>query len=210
MPSSVLQVSHAQSDLANTVLAVHNRERAEVGSPPLVWSDSLAADAKGWVEHLGTLNQGKPIDTIKDTDLPHSTGTGQGENIAHRAAWGTGPISPISTDELHQGWVDEKSYMGGHYTQMVWQNSREVGCGTHTIKGSATGGDLGEAVILVCRYSPPGNIEGEVPFGQGAAQAVGEEDAGFPPADQAVGEEGGGGDDGGGGDGGGDDGGDGN
>jgi hypothetical protein len=42
--------------------------------------------------------------------------------------------------------------------------------------------------ILVCRYDPPDNYR-EVPFGQDAAQAVGEEDAGFPPADQAVGEE---------------------
>jgi hypothetical protein len=73
----------------------------------------------------------------------------------------------------------------------------------------------------VCRYDPPGNYR-EVPFGPDAAQAVGEEDAGFPPADQAVGEEGAaapfddqgaaappdadGGDDGGGDDGGGNDG----
>ena len=41
-------------DFANMVLAAHNRERAAVGVPPLVWSDQLAADAKPYAEHLLT------------------------------------------------------------------------------------------------------------------------------------------------------------
>ena len=99
---------------------------------------------------------------------------------------------------------------GGHYTAMVWGDTREVGCGT------ASGGGVN---FVVCRYNPPGNFVGEVPFGPGAAQAVGE-DAGAPPLqeegaaapiDEVGGgggdDGGGGGDDGGGGDGGGDDGG---
>ena len=40
VPWAALEHSHAQSDLANTVLAVHNRERAAVGSSPLVWSNA--------------------------------------------------------------------------------------------------------------------------------------------------------------------------
>jgi hypothetical protein len=31
-----------QADLANSILAVHNSERAAVGVPPLVWSEKLA------------------------------------------------------------------------------------------------------------------------------------------------------------------------
>jgi uncharacterized protein YkwD len=48
VPLSVLQVSHAQSnaDLQNTILEIVNRERAAVGVPPLVWSDTLAAGAR--------------------------------------------------------------------------------------------------------------------------------------------------------------------
>ena len=41
VPSSVLQVSYAQSDLANTVLAVHNRERAAVELRPSCGATSL-------------------------------------------------------------------------------------------------------------------------------------------------------------------------
>jgi pathogenesis-related protein 1 len=163
VPSAVLQRSHAQSDLANTVLAVHNRERAAVGSPELKWSDSLAADAMNWAEHLVTLNQGKPLD--ERSDLVHATRTGQGENLAQRAVWGSGPTSPPSTESLLQGWVNEKSYMGGHYTQMVWKTTKEVGCGTASASGTAAGGSMtGQTVYLVCRYSPAGNIAGEKPY----------------------------------------------
>ena len=40
--------------MKSMVLAVHNRERAAVGVPPLVWNDKLAADAKTYAEHLAT------------------------------------------------------------------------------------------------------------------------------------------------------------
>ncbi len=164
VPWAALQCSHAQSDIVSTILDIHNRERAAVGSPPLTWSNSLAADAKGWAEHLVTLNQGKPID--ERTTLVHATGIGQGENLASRGAWGSGPVSPPSTESLLQGWVSEKPWRGSfdHYTQMVWKDTKEVGCATGTVNGKASNGNSGVQVFLVCRYSPPGNMAGEKPF----------------------------------------------
>ena len=152
-----------------TILDIHNRERATVGVQPLVWSDKLTADAKPWAEHLVKLNEGKPIDKLTQNNLVHATGTGQGENLSFRSAWGSGPVSPPSTESLVQGrysWVEEKSWtpMGGHYTQMVWKNTKEVGCATATSNGRTSGGQSGLTVYLVCRYSPPGNMAGEKPF----------------------------------------------
>ncbi len=43
----------------------------------------------------------------------------------------------------------------GHFTQMIWRNTTKVGCAI----ASSHSDD-----ILVCRYSPPGNREGETPF----------------------------------------------
>ena len=43
----------------------------------------------------------------------------------------------------------------GHYTQLVWRATREVGC------ASATGA---REDILVCRYAEAGNYRGEQPF----------------------------------------------
>ena len=45
VPSSVMQLSHAQTnaDFQNTILSIHNRERALVGVAPLTWNNDLEA-----------------------------------------------------------------------------------------------------------------------------------------------------------------------
>jgi uncharacterized protein YkwD len=142
------------ADFTKTILDIHNNERDAVGSPLIKWSDSLAADAKSWAEHLAQLGK-----------LEHATGTGQGENLSYRSD-SRGP-SAISTADLLNGWVNEKNgytvapmqwdrdKAHGHYTQMVWKTTTEVGCGTAS---------SGNSVYLVCRYSPPGNYPGQSPY----------------------------------------------
>ena len=44
----------------------------------------------------------------------------------------------------------------GHYSQMVWRNTKRVGC------AGVTGSD--GYYRLVCRYSPPGNVIGQRAF----------------------------------------------
>src|SRR5438128_5800273 len=52
----VVQLSHAQPNQdMQAVLEIHKRERAAVGFPPLSWSNSLAAEAQSWANHLSTL-----------------------------------------------------------------------------------------------------------------------------------------------------------
>ena len=154
--SSAVQLSHAQAntDLENSMLNIHNQERAAVGVPPLTWSNSLAADSQSWANHLTTL--GLVCDDQRCDATPHGA---KNENIA------SGVADLNSPAELTQLWADEKSKYNagqrsgagiGHYTAMVWQNTREVGC------GFSSGGGMD---FLVCRYSPPGNVPGQAPFG---------------------------------------------
>ena len=43
-------------------------------------------------------------------------------------------------------WVDV-----AHYTQMIWKGTTHVGCAYH---------QGGPWTYLICRYSPPGNVDG--------------------------------------------------
>jgi hypothetical protein len=75
-------------------------------------------------------------------------------------------LGRTSPAEYAQMWADEKvkydagqrSGLGiGHYTAMVWKNTREVGCGFVAGAVPDEQGLGGGTDILVCRYNPPGN-----------------------------------------------------
>ncbi|MCI5224143.1 MAG: SCP-like extracellular, partial [Candidatus Electrothrix sp. AR4] len=44
----------------------------------------------------------------------------------------------------------------GHYTQVVWKTTMEVGCGMATCNDKSQ--------IWVCQYTPQGNMVGEKPY----------------------------------------------
>ena len=142
---------------AQTLLNEHNRARDEAGVPRLKWSGKLAREAQGWAEQLAI-----------EGWLRHSSqreSGGAGENLWMGSAGYYGP------DAMIGAFVDEKqNYLPGqfprvsrtgrwedvgHYTQIVWRNTREVGC--------AVAGN-GSDDFLVCRYWPSGNWMGQVPF----------------------------------------------
>ncbi|WP_458720750.1 CAP domain-containing protein [Candidatus Nitrosocosmicus sp. R] len=164
VPSSVSQISYSQgdADFQNSILNIHDQERKAVNNPALSWSDSLAADAQSWADHITTLGLG-PND--KAPHAPFDINNPQGENLA----WGHKDY--FTTAAGVDGWAAEKSnYDGqpltendfvegvpmiGHYTQMVWKGTTQIGCGIAS--------DAGQT-YLVCRYSPPGNYLGQTPY----------------------------------------------
>jgi len=148
------------------ILATHNRYRAEVGTPALQWSNSLAAGAQQWADYLALTGQFHHSDSRRRHGTP-----GVGENLLRvlRAALAPGSgLAVYTVTQLVDIWGDEKRYFVGgifpnvsstgnwedvaHYTQIVWKNTTQVGCGV------ATGND---DIILVGRYSPPGNVDGK-------------------------------------------------
>lgn len=146
------------SNLEQRLLAAHNRERTSAGIPPLRWSDKLALSAKAWAEHLsraGRLEHARP----DPAEQP------QGENL-----W-AGTRGYFTPEAMVGLWIEEKKHFTpgpfphnsrtgnaadvGHYTQLMWRSSREVGCAL--ARGR-------EEDVLVCRYSDPGNVIGKRPF----------------------------------------------
>jgi hypothetical protein len=129
--------------------------RDELNLPSLVWSADLAADAQAWADHLAEINKGAHDQDIRGKE---------GENIF----WGT--AGAYSWADMVSFWGNEKkafvygvfpdckasrSAVVGHYTQVVWKNTRTVGCAV---------GSNGKMDYLVCRYAAPGNIMGEKPY----------------------------------------------
>lgn len=128
-------------------LKLHNDARAEVGAPPLQWDPQLADAAQKWADHLAQTN----------TFTHHPEGD-FGENLA--TYFPQNGERPVHGAQL---WFSEKKLYHrenfsektpcGHYTQMVWKESLQVGFGM-AINAK------GQAILVAC-YSPPGNMLGE-------------------------------------------------
>lgn len=139
------------------VLAAHNRERSALGVAPLRWDPALVSAAQGWAAHLSASGRFE--------HAPDGAGEPQGENL-----W-AGTRGAYGLEAMVDGWVREKRFFRqgtfphnsttgrvedvGHYTQLVWRETRQVGCAL----AHGTAED-----VLVCRYSEAGNYVGEVPF----------------------------------------------
>ena len=50
----------------------------------------------------------------------------------------------------------------GHYTQVVWQETREVGCAMANYENNES--EYRDGSVYVCKYKKPGNIIGEKPY----------------------------------------------
>ena len=146
-----------RADFNQRLLAEHNAARVAAGVAPLAWNASLAADARVWANQLAATGrfEHSPDEPGKEP---------QGENL-----WAGTPRA-YSPEAMVDLWTAEKgdyrpgvfpnnSRSGdvehvGHYTQLIWRDSRQVGCAT------AVGA---HEEFLVCRYSQPGNVYGERP-----------------------------------------------
>ena len=173
-PASAQQWQGATGALAQRLLDAHNRERAEVGASPLQWDAELAAHAASYGPVLANLRQ--------LVHSPRDSRPGERENLA--MAW-HGTLGP---EQLVGMWSREKDLLQpgalglgcpvklgcmtfpaasrtgrwediAHYTQMVWPTTTRVGCAIFAADWD----------YLICRYSPPGNIDGKPVF---AAAAV--------------------------------------
>ncbi|QDZ19012.1 putative cysteine-rich secretory protein [Chloropicon primus] len=125
------------SPLQRSALDKHNEYRRKHGVPLLAWSDEVARSAQSHADRCV---------------FAHSLGAGYGENLA----WGHQDIEKAIKD-----WYDEIALynynspgfgMGtGHFTQVVWKGTQEVGCA----RGNCPGQNL-----WTCQYSPAGNVMG--------------------------------------------------
>lgn len=124
-------------------LQAHNSYRTLHGVGPVTWSETVAANAQTYANTCPS---------------SHSTGSWYGENLAF-ASYNMGASAVVKM------WYDEEpdydynnpgfSSGIGHFTQVVWKGTTEIGC------GFVTGCSGSWANVWVCQYNPQGNVLGQ-------------------------------------------------
>jgi len=147
------------------ITLAHNQVRAMVQTgtplPALTWSPALAATAAAWVALC--------TDTMAPTGLvDHNAGrsTGHpyyvGENIYASSGTATGQqaVTSWASEGANYNYATGTCTGGtcGHYTQVVWRDTLEVGCALGTCP------QLQFKSTIVCDYGPGGNIGTQKPY----------------------------------------------
>ena len=141
-------------------LNAHNVVRANVSPaanpalPAMQWNESVAIVAQAHADRCVFSHSGNP---------------GLGENIYGYGGWAD------AEEDAALLWAEEATYYNyssnscavgrqcGHYTQMVWRSSTNLGCGLRKCSSGSPWGS-GEWTVVVCNYSPPGNYVGQRPY----------------------------------------------
>ncbi|XP_059193410.1 Golgi-associated plant pathogenesis-related protein 1-like [Centropristis striata] len=142
----------ADSSFQQEFLETHNAYRAKHNTPPMTLSSELTASAQKWADHLLANN------TLEHRQMP------DGENLYNMCSSTT---IKLTGKEAVDSWYGEiKDYnwgnpgfsgQTGHFTQVVWKDSTELGVGMAT---------NGNKVFVVGQYRPAGNMNRKEYFEQ--------------------------------------------
>ncbi len=152
------------------MISSHNKVRVDHQQVPLSWSNSLSQYAQQWVNHLAS---------TQNCAMIHRPNQGggrfeqqYGENLfwasAEKLSNGTNKLQNFSAKDIVKAWAEEEEYYDyqnnlcqpgedcGHFTQMVWHESRQVGCAMAICPDKSQ--------LWACNYYPRGNYIGEWPY----------------------------------------------
>jgi len=148
--SSSSSSSEDEDDFEEDALKKHNEYRQKHGCPPLKLDKKLCKYAQEWADKLA-----------KENRFDHRSNSQYGENLY--CSWSSNPKKGVSGDKAVESWYDEikqhqfgtepRSMGTGHFTQVVWKNSKHLGIA----KARSSSGKI----IVVANYEPAGNFIGQ-------------------------------------------------
>ncbi|XP_062619260.1 Golgi-associated plant pathogenesis-related protein 1-like isoform X1 [Saccostrea cucullata] len=143
----------SDSQFTDEVIRSHNEYRKKHSVQPLTHASDLSTQAQRWAEVLAQTN------TFKHSNASLK-GERLGENIAMK--WSSNPQDSYPGQEVTDQWYSEikffnfgtepRNLSAGHFTQVIWRGSREIGVGRACSKDGK--------IIVVANYRPAGNVVG--------------------------------------------------
>ena len=135
--------------IRSEILDNHNYHRKMHQVDPLTRSAEIEAVAQVYSEHLASINS-----------MQHSGNKKYGENLYY--CWASNGIC-VTGDKASEIWYSEVSKYDysnpefssgtGHFTQLVWKGSSQIGCGAAC--------NAQNNCYVTCNYYPPGNYKGD-------------------------------------------------
>ncbi|KAJ3046197.1 hypothetical protein HDV00_000008 [Rhizophlyctis rosea] len=148
---STVSAGYTSTSWQSRIVSAHNAARSLKKLPALKWSTNLerlackcasSNAAKGSMNHCRV---GENMYSCSKSASPLTAGAGALSSwVAEKSKYSGQSISS-SLSALSKF---------GHYTQVMWKNTKSVGCCMKT----------GKTTVVVCNYDPPGNYIGQKPY----------------------------------------------
>lgn len=142
--------SDSKLSIIDEVISLHNKYRKLHGCPEIVHNPELTKIAQTYADKIASEN-----------NFSHSNCKWGDKHIGENLSWCNG--IKITAEVMTDMWYNEIKFYdfdnpqfsseAGHFTQVVWKNTKEIGVG---ISQSSDGAWYG-----VANYYPPGNVVGQ-------------------------------------------------
>jgi uncharacterized protein YkwD len=160
---AIAQTTIDLNTFRNTSLSKHNGYRATHRSPNLTSSSSANNTAQSWAQYLATNGLFQHSTASQRNNggenlyVFYTTGSIDATNLASKAV--TSWYNEVSKYDYNNPGFSSAT---GHFTQVVWKSTTQLGCGA--ARGTKTmNGTKYNAFYVVCHYLPAGNVTGQFP-----------------------------------------------
>lgn len=145
-PTTTPPSGSVPTNFADAMVYWHNQYRSLHGVPNVTWNQTLADYAANYATQCSTSHSGSPD---------------YGENLAYGGYTNPSYYIYLWYDEIKAYDFNNPGFSKttGHFTQVVWADSLQIGCGWVTSCGGTLGTDYPN--YLACEYYPYGNVDGE-------------------------------------------------
>lgn len=160
--------SAAPSDYASTACYHHNVHRFNHSSPSIAWSEQMAGYAAQLAAtckfahdvSIGGGGYGQNLAMYATSDNPQDLKENNLVAQAITQMWYNGELGQWPASDYGKDNPDMTNFEGwGHFSQLVWAGSQQVGCKSQYCPPGTMYAGMG-AWFTVCNYYPAGNMGG--------------------------------------------------